>query len=557
MKTRNLVALLGGIAALIASIATLSEIFLKSDDSGNVISPDPSANNIRPTAEVGGNKEVKEGDRVLLYGTDSGDRDGTIDSYSWVQTGGTLASLSGSNTDTLIFNAPSVLSTDTVMTFKLTVTDDAGLTDTDTTNVIVKSVNEAPTTEARSNVSTFQNKAVIIRSNATDPEKDPTSPVIASQSSNIDISKLSGKIDVGSRPMGIAVNSKENLIYVANSNSSTVSVIDGSTNKLLPEIIVENPRYVAVNPESNMTYVTNEVRNEFTGRDPVEGILPINGNKDNRAGRSFVLEDNKTITSLAANPVTNAVYVATAKSTANFYFGSHGSLILLQGGLREVINITEHDNTIFRDLTFDEGTGNVYGIYEKLSDNADYYSEGIVIIDGNKNQIERMIPIVPFVRNVAGLTEIGLNSNSGLFYVGNVDYGIDDEVSSLLVLNGTTNSRTDQFELDITPDNIGVNPIAETIYLSEFESNETHVIDGSSGVTLKVFPFASAQFALNPNTSLIYITSFRDNAVYVVDAESDTLLNTEIRSGVESTTRGQDGFSGVVNKTTNYNRRTQ
>ena len=70
------------------------------------------------------------------------------------------------------------------MTFKLTVTDDAGLIDTDTTNVIVKSVNEAPTTVVISNISTIQNKAVNFRLNATDPENDPIQFSLVSNPSN-------------------------------------------------------------------------------------------------------------------------------------------------------------------------------------------------------------------------------------------------------------------------------------------------------------------------------------------------------------------------------------
>ena len=63
-------------------------------------------------------------------------------------------------------------------------------------------------------------------------------------------------ISVGNSPFGVAVNPNTNLAYVANSNSSTVSVIDGKTNSVIATIPVGNsPFGVAVNPNTNLAYV--------------------------------------------------------------------------------------------------------------------------------------------------------------------------------------------------------------------------------------------------------------------------------------------------------------
>ncbi|MDN5847507.1 MAG: hypothetical protein L0H53_14680, partial [Candidatus Nitrosocosmicus sp.] len=65
-------------------------------------------------------------------------------------------------------------------------------------------------------------------------------------------------IGIGSNPFGVAYNSDNNDIYVTNSGSDTVSVIDGDTNKVTDTIgggII--PTGIAYNSDNNDIYVTN------------------------------------------------------------------------------------------------------------------------------------------------------------------------------------------------------------------------------------------------------------------------------------------------------------
>jgi hypothetical protein len=92
---------------------------------------------ILPVADAGIDQDVTEGDTVTLDGTGSSDTDGTIASYQWVQTAGITVTLSGASTETATFTAPQVDSAVETLTFKLTVTDDDGQTDSDTMSVTV------------------------------------------------------------------------------------------------------------------------------------------------------------------------------------------------------------------------------------------------------------------------------------------------------------------------------------------------------------------------------------------------------------------------------------
>ena len=97
-----------------------------------------TSTNQPPAANAGPDQTVAENTAgVTLNGGSSTDSDGTIASYSWVQTAGSpTVTLTGANTATPTFTAPSVTAT-TTLTFRLTVTDNSGATATDDVSVVV------------------------------------------------------------------------------------------------------------------------------------------------------------------------------------------------------------------------------------------------------------------------------------------------------------------------------------------------------------------------------------------------------------------------------------
>jgi YVTN family beta-propeller protein len=69
-------------------------------------------------------------------------------------------------------------------------------------------------------------------------------------------------IPVGNNPFGVAINPTNGLVYVANSDSGTVSVIDPKTNTVVTTIPVgSSPTGVAINPTNGLVYVTNDSSN--------------------------------------------------------------------------------------------------------------------------------------------------------------------------------------------------------------------------------------------------------------------------------------------------------
>jgi len=87
-----------------------------------------------PAADAGSNQRVAPGASVTLSGTGSSDSDGTIVAYQWTQQSGPSVALSNAAAATTTFTAPAETAT---LRFRLTVTDNGGLTDQDTVTITV------------------------------------------------------------------------------------------------------------------------------------------------------------------------------------------------------------------------------------------------------------------------------------------------------------------------------------------------------------------------------------------------------------------------------------
>ncbi len=106
------------------------------DDEGN----EPGA----PVAVAGEDMTVQSGDTVELHGWDSTDEDGAIVFFAWEQTAGTTVTLEDDGSGTATFIAPPSGESDLALTFRLTVEDDEGKTDTDSVTVTVEAQGSTP-----------------------------------------------------------------------------------------------------------------------------------------------------------------------------------------------------------------------------------------------------------------------------------------------------------------------------------------------------------------------------------------------------------------------------
>ncbi|MDH3747501.1 MAG: choice-of-anchor B family protein [Gammaproteobacteria bacterium] len=93
--------------------------------------------NQAPNAVAGSSQTVQSGALVTLNGSASSDADGDSLTYQWTQTLGPTVTINNVAAASVSFTAPTVTS-DTLLQFRLEVSDPSGLNDTSTTNITVR-----------------------------------------------------------------------------------------------------------------------------------------------------------------------------------------------------------------------------------------------------------------------------------------------------------------------------------------------------------------------------------------------------------------------------------
>ena len=81
---------------------------------------------------------------------------------------------------------------------------------------------------------------------------------------NTTTNSLVDVIPVGAGPNGIAYNPNDDKVYVTNSISGTISVINGSSNTVTTITVGKTPIGIIYNPVSNSVYVANSGSNIVT-----------------------------------------------------------------------------------------------------------------------------------------------------------------------------------------------------------------------------------------------------------------------------------------------------
>ncbi len=129
--------------------------------------------NLAPEARAGPDQSVFEGTAVTLDGSNSSDPEGHELLWQWASTTEPPVAISGSDGAVAQFTAPDVGPAGKSFTFRLTVTDAAGVSDADTCVVWVNSVNGPPVAHAGGDRSVEESEEVSLDgSGSYDPDGD-------------------------------------------------------------------------------------------------------------------------------------------------------------------------------------------------------------------------------------------------------------------------------------------------------------------------------------------------------------------------------------------------
>ena len=267
-----------------------------------------------------------------------------------------------------------------------------------------------------------------------------------------------------------------NKIYVTNSESDNVTVIDGATNVTQTVGAGDDPTAVAANPVTNKVYVANRAGDNVTVIDGATNATQTVGAGAYPYG-------------VAVNPVTNKVYVANYESN---------TVTVIDGATNDTQAVAVGTNP--RAVVVNPVTNKIY-----VTNSG---SGTVTVIDGATNDTLTVAAgDAPWAAAV--------NPVTNKVYVTN--YSSDN----VTVIDGATNATLTVAAGDLSVA-AAVNPVTNKIYVTNSGSANVTVIDGATNATQTVgagaYPYA---VAVNPVTDKVYVTNRNSDNVTVLDVDRE------------------------------------
>jgi hypothetical protein len=271
--------------------------------------------NQAPTANAGADKNVTLPTNTVSITGSGTDPDGTITAYAWTRVSGpNTPTLAGASTTTL--SASGLISGTYV--FRLTVTDNGGLTASDDVNVIVASgtppPNQAPTANAGADKSvTLPTSTVTITGSGTDPDGTITA-YAWTRVSGPNTPTLTGAATTTLTASGLIAGTYVYQLKVTDNGGLTatdqVNIVVTATTVNLPPVANAGADKIVTLPTTTVTIAGSAT--DPNGNNTITGYLwsKVSG----PTGATLV---NKTTLTLTVNGLKQGVYVFRLKVTDN------------------------------------------------------------------------------------------------------------------------------------------------------------------------------------------------------------------------------------------------
>ncbi len=277
--------------------------------------------------------------------------------------------------------------------------------------------------------------------------------------------------------------SHESIRIVTQFNNFTATSINGSS-------------FAVVNPMTNHIYVANYVSNT---------ISVIDGN-DNDVIASIKV--GESLSKLAINPNTDRIYA----------IGDHH------------LSNKQQNNTLFViDGSNNAKIAEIYGPYSGIAVNPvtnriyalSYEGNVISVIDGANN-----IKIAE-IKDDEHPFGIDVNPVTNRIYVTHHNFDTNSNKwtnGTISVIDGNNNTKIASISVGVNPVGIGVNPVTNKIYVTNYMEGTVSVIDGNNSIISKQIPLHGAVegISINSITNKIYVADGIIDTLYVIDGNNDT-----------------------------------
>lgn len=191
-------------------------------------------------------------------------------------------------------------------------------------------------------------------------------------------------IPVGTRPVALAYNPVNNLVYVANLVSDNLSVIDAETfAEAIPALPTgQDPVGVGINPVNGDIYVANSLANSITVYDssnafvitiPILGQYPTSITYNPANNTMYAIATNSN-TIYRIEPATHTIVgsIVTGNKPYNSFFDSYNSFLYVQNRADNTFTVIRPDNSKIDGLSF--GEQNIGGAFSPFN-NTIYVSD--------------------------------------------------------------------------------------------------------------------------------------------------------------------------------------
>jgi len=305
------------------------------------------------------------------------------------------------------------------------------------------------------------------------------------------------EIAVSAGPYYAQVDRDLNRVYVTNFVSDTLSVIDGSSDKIIKEIKTgPDPELVDFNPISNKIYVINylDASVSVIDRKTLELIKTIGLGPDFYAKK------------MAIDPLLNKIYLSV--------IGDNKAAVI-DGEKDEVIKTFTVGQGV-REVKIDSVNHKAYILSE---------DDNLFIIDGTTNEGAFFSPVKAVTKKESlafdNPSAILINSKRNRVYVANNSNG------TVTVINGKTDKYFKVIKVGENPRGMVLNPKEEKLYVALGDEDTVAVIS-EKDFSVKKIPVGIKPRTLRYSSELnrVYVTNYSSDSISVIDGKTDQVIET-------------------------------
>lgn len=277
--------------------------------------------------------------------------------------------------------------------------------------------------------------------------------------------------------------------YIANWNSSNVSVISTANNSVAATIAVGlNPFGVCISHNNKYVYVANIVSNSVSVINIAQNTL------------SATIQVGTSPYSICTSPDDTRLYVVNNQDN---------SISVVNTATNTVSSTIQVSASPYAIAISPDGS-RVYVAHNIMSNSK------ITVINTSNNQIVTTIPIA------VAPDGITVSPNGSSVYASNVGS------NSVTVINTSTNKVSKVIPVGSSPEGITISPDGSKVYTANYNSNNVSVISTVSNSVVSTIPVGSGPTGIfaSPNGESVYVTNDNDNTVSVINMTSNAVTNT-------------------------------